>query len=157
MELTTADAGAMIELAFDRMLATARALGERVTERPDLPGSNSVSGLIAHGIGVTEWWLGHEALGYPTSRNRDAEFESRLGVSELEPAVDRLRERLPAMLAAIDLTDGAATARPEGVEPAWTWTPTGMFLHVIEELFQHAGHADITADLLRAGEERPSR
>lgn len=150
MELTPDDVCSMIELAFDRMLARARLLGDRVGERPHLDGANSVSSLIVHGIGVTRWWLAHEGLGEPSDRDRDAEFESEMLVDDLEAAVDELRHDLPGLLARLEATEGAAASRPDGVDPAWSWTPSGMALHVIEELFQHAGHADLTSDLLLA-------
>ena len=150
IEVTPDDAAAMIGAAFDRMLARARLLGDRVCEQPALPGANSVSALIVHCIGVTRWWLAHEALGEPIGRDRDAEFESRLGVDELEAEVDALRLELPGLLARVAAAGRAASVKPDGASPAWRWTPPGMLLHVLEELFQHAGHADLTADILLA-------
>ncbi len=150
MELTPTDARSMIELAFERMLARAGELGERVADRPALEGANSVSGLIVHCIGVTRWWLAHEALGEPFDRDRDGEFESRAGVDELEAAVAALLRELPDWLQRVSVADRAAAPRPDGGAPDWSWTPAGMTLHVIEELFQHCGHVDLTADLLLA-------
>lgn len=138
----------MIELAFGRMLARAHQLGDRVADRPDAVSANSVSGLITHCMGVTRWWLAHEVLGEPFDRDRDAEFESQATVADLERSVSEVLAEVPGWLERIAVADAAASAQPDDEDPPWSWTPAGMTLHVIEELFQHAGHVDITTDVL---------
>ena len=151
MELAPDAVRAMVDLAFTRMLDGGRTLGERVSEQPDLPGANSVFAIVTHCVGVTDYWLDHTILGAPSDRDRDAELVAAGTVDELEAQVHDLLARLPAMLAAVARADAAAVPRPERADPVWPWTPPGITLHVLEELFQHAGHVDLTVDLLLNG------
>lgn len=152
--LTADEVGVFIELAFDRMLAKARELGSLVARRPALDGANSVFVIVIHCVGVTEWWFDHGVLGRPSHRDRDAEFGASGTVEDLERIVGDLRVRLPTLLAEVVATDSPASpelALLSRSERVWPWTTSAMVLHVIEELFQHAGHVDLTADLLRSG------
>lgn len=145
------DVIAFIDLAFDRMLAKAEALGERVGDRPNLDGSNSVFALVVHCIGVTEWWLGHAILGRTTHRDRDAEFAASGTVADLRELVDQFRSTLPELVEHAVNTPAPASTYLEAKTAdhrVWPWTTASICLHVVEELFQHAGHVDITADLL---------
>lgn len=153
VELDGDDLLAFIDLAFDRMLARADVLGSRVNDRPDLDGANSVFALVVHCVALTDWWLGHIALGHPSERDRHAEFTAAGTVTELHALVGELRARLPALVDQLARTPVPRSAPVEHLtagERAWPWTTGAICLHVIEELFQHAGHVDITADLLTA-------
>ncbi len=150
-DLDRRDVFAFIDLAFDRMLAKAEALGPQVGDRPNLDGSNSAFALISHCIGVTEWWLGHAILGRETHRDRDAEFAASGTVAELRELVEQFRSTLPELVERAVSTPAPASAYLEETtagDRVWPWTTTSICLHVVEELFQHAGHVDITADLL---------
>jgi len=63
--------------------------------------------------------------------------------------VDEFLKRLPTLLEQVHSAPeiNRAAALPSGDAQRWSMTNAGVLLHVIEELFQHAGHADITADL----------
>ncbi len=151
VDLEADDLLAFIDLAFDQMLAKAAALGPRVSERPHLDGANSVFALVVHCVGVTEWWLGHAVLGRASHRDRDAEFASSGTVADLDEVVAQFRSTLPALLDHVVRTPEPRSAYLESRtadDRAWPWTTASICLHVIEELFQHAGHVDITADLL---------
>ena len=148
MDLAPSAVEAMIRLAFDRLTSAATRAGERVSTRPPFDGANSIYGIGTHCIGVTEYWLDHALLGRPSHRDRPAEFEATGSVDDLQSAVDELLARIPDVLAEIDRLDAPRTDPLGDRRPPWPWTPAGVVLHVIEELFQHAGHADITADLL---------
>lgn len=151
IDLEDNDVISFVDLAFDRMMRRAVALGPRVSDRPYLEGSNSVYSLVTHCVGVTEWWFGHVVLGRASQRDRDAEFDATGTVSELQTMVNQFRSSLPELVRQV-----ARTAQPESghldsltaEDRAWPWTTASVVLHVIEELFQHAGHVDITADLL---------
>ena len=147
-ELSATDVGPFIDMAFEQMLEKAAALGDAVNERPDTDGANSVFVLVVHCIGVADWWLDHAILGNPTARDRPSEFTSSGSVAELQRRVDDFRARLPALLAAVEQTSVPALPKRPDHDEAWAWTTSSIVLHVIEELFQHAGHVDITADLL---------
>lgn len=151
VELSDDDVVAFIELALDRMMAKASTLGPLVGDRPNLDGSNSVFSLVVHCVGVADWWLDHVIMGRPSVRDRDAEFDASGSLADLESLVAKFKSRLP------DLAAEAARARQpksayleSATAPirAWPWTTGSIVLHVIEELFQHAGHVDVTADLL---------
>lgn len=151
IEVEPDEVRAFIELALDRMMAKARAVRDRVTERPDIEGSNSVYGLVVHCIGVADWWLDHVVLGNPSTRDRDAEFAATGTIDELDALVVAFRSRLPGLLEEVAATLKPASAHVAAAtagERAWPWSTASIVLHVVDELFQHAGHADITADLL---------
>ncbi len=157
IELAPSDARAFIELALDRMMSRAAALGAHVDEPPDLPGSNSVYALVVHCVGVGEWWLDHVVLGRPSTRDRDAEFAASGTLEDLESLVAAFRSRLPVLLDQVAATLHPVSAHLETVtapDRTWPWTTGSIVLHVVEELFQHAGHVDLTADLLTAGLDR---
>lgn len=157
INLESADALAFMDLALDQMMTKAVSLGPLVSERPQLEGTNSVFSLVVHCVGVADWWLDHAVLGNPSSRDRDAEFAATGTIAELESSVARFRSGLPGLLDQVAQTE---VPRSAGLEAAtstsrrWSWTTGSIVLHVIEELFQHAGHVDITADLLTAEHER---
>lgn len=151
VEVAANDILAFINLGFDRMLAKAAVLGSRVSERPDLDSANSVFALVVHCTGVTEWWLEHVVLGRPSDRNRSAEFQSSGTMAELHEVVAQFRSTLPELVDEVVRTPVPKSAYLESAimqDRAWPWTTASICLHVIEELFQHAGHVDITADLL---------
>jgi hypothetical protein len=139
-------------LAFDRMMVKARSLAgeDRLCDCPDIDGANSVYALITHCVGVTDFWLDHVVLGNETARDRDAEFTAVGTLGDLEDVVDALRDRLPGLTVLV-----AAAEEPADDEYAdlaqWPWSVDTIVLHVIEELFQHAGHVDLTCDALTQG------
>ena len=144
---------AFIDLAFDRMMSKGVALGPSVSDSPNLDGANSVFSLVVHCIGVAEWWCGHVILGRPTSRDRDAEFAASGTITELESLVKRFRSELPALIEEVAQTPEPLSSHIESATAEyreWPWTTASIVLHVIEELFQHAGHVDVMADLLTA-------
>lgn len=143
-----------IDLALDGMCATLEALGdESVNARPDLPGANSPYVLVRHCCGVMEHWGATELAGRTTDRDRDAEFTSSGTVADLVALVRSQRAQLESDLAAFDGEAPSLRARerdgytaPERTAVA---TKGGVLMHIYEELAQHRGHLDITADLLR--------
>jgi hypothetical protein len=142
---------AFIDLALDRMMSKAVGLGPRVSDRPSLDCSNSVFSLVVHCVGVAEWWLDHVVIGRPSVRDRDAEFDAFGTVADLESLVGRFRSELPDLIEQVARTPQPRSAYMESATAplrAWPWTTASIVLHVIEELFQHAGHVDVTADLL---------
>ncbi|REF31749.1 DUF664 domain-containing protein [Calidifontibacter indicus] len=143
-----------IDLALDGMCATLEGLGDDlVNVRPDLPGANSPYVLVRHCCGVMEHWGATELAGRTTGRDRDAEFTSSGTVADLVALVRSQRAQLHSDLAAFD---GEASALRAGERDGYTAperaavaTKGGVLMHIYEELAQHRGHLDITADLLR--------
>jgi uncharacterized damage-inducible protein DinB len=150
MELTAATADTYLLLAWRQILEVADRLGdELVNERPPGPETNSVAQLVIHCCGVTEFWLGCVGLGRPTTRDRDSEFTATATVAELHMLVDRNRDQAGADVRAFEA--GATTTRHVAVRETLEGgdtSDTAVVLHVLEELFQHLGQMELTADAL---------
>ncbi|NHN55710.1 DUF664 domain-containing protein [Calidifontibacter sp. DB0510] len=144
-----------IDLALDGMCATVESLGdELVNRRPDLPGANSAYAIVTHCLGVIEYWAGARLAGREIERDREAEFRATGRVAELVQRVRRQRAQLTEDLAGFD---GARPYAVTGRRDHWTpeqlravRTCGGVLMHLYEELAQHRGHLDLTADLVRA-------
>jgi uncharacterized damage-inducible protein DinB len=147
MELQPQTAELYMRHAFRQMLEVADRLGdERVNERPHGPETNAVAALIIHSCAVTEFWIGHVALGRPTDRDRESEFSSTAAVAELRALVDETLAQVSEDLAAMDegRTQADRTGRQflEGGDES----DGAIVLHVLEELYQHLGHMELAAD-----------
>ena len=97
---------------------------------------------------MTEFWIGHVALGRPTDRDRESEFSSTATVAELRALVDETLAQVGEDLAAMDegRTQADRTGRQflEGGDES----DGAIVLHVLEELYQHLGHMELAADAL---------
>jgi uncharacterized damage-inducible protein DinB len=149
MELERQTAELYMRRAFGQMLDVAELLGdERVNDRPLGPDTNAVAALIVHCCAVTEFWIGHVALGRPTSRNREAEFSTTATVSEIRAMVEATLTQVAEDLAAIDegrvQPDRTGRQFLEGGDE----TDGAIVLHVLEEIYQHLGHMELAADAL---------
>jgi len=140
-----------VRRAFAQMREVADGVGdEKVNQRPFGAGTNAISGLIVHCCEVSEFWLGHVALGRPSRRDRDSEFSRTATVAELHQIIDAARDGTLADVRSLDAGEG----RDEGGRqflPDGDGSDAGVVLHVLEELFQHLGHMEITADAVKAG------
>jgi hypothetical protein len=133
------------------VLAVADRLGdELINERPRATAGSSPYALVFHILGACEWWVGHMVAGDESSRVREDEFIATGTVAELHLAVDAwldlLTARRPALDAATELTEIPQTQTPLAGE----WTVGAALIHAYEELAQHLGHLEVTADLLLA-------
>ena len=83
--------------AFGQMLDVADRLGDdRVNDRPLGADTNAVAAL------VIQFWIGHVALGRPTTRDRESEFSSTATVAELHTLVASTLAQVSEDLTAID-------------------------------------------------------
>jgi hypothetical protein len=137
--------------ALTGMADTVTELGDELANRrPELPGANSPFAVLTHCLGVMEYWAGQVVAGRAVQRDRDGEFRAT-------GRIDDLRDRVSAQWARFvdDVAQAEPFAPPRGhVQPDDAALPRGRtqggaLLHVYEELAQHRGHLDITADLLR--------
>ena len=171
MELERGTAELYMRHAFSQMLDVADRLGDtRVNDRPlgpaeaaalptagagarasesdRWPETNAVAALIIHSCAVTEFWIGHVALGRPSDRDREAEFSSTATVPELHALVASTMAQVSEDLAAIDegKTQPDRTGRQflEGGDES----DGAIVVHVLEELYQHLGHMELAADAL---------
>jgi uncharacterized damage-inducible protein DinB len=136
--------------AFGQMLDVADRLGDdRVNDRPLGADTNAVAALVIHCCAVTEFWIGHVALGRPTTRDRESEFSSTATVAELHALVASTLAQVSEDLTAIDegRTQPDCTGRQflEGGDQS----DGAIVLHVLEELYQHLGHVELAADALK--------
>jgi hypothetical protein len=139
---------AYADVAWAGMSSIVASLGERASLRP-YPGANSPLGLLAHCLGVSEWWGGHALAGRVVGRDRAAEFATSGPVAPWLARVPPARQQL-----ARDLTGYAPLDPPrlpveydDGAPPP---TQRSCLIHLYEELTQHHGQLEILRDLLRA-------
>lgn len=113
-----------------------------------LPGSNSVFQLVVHATSACEWWTSHIVCGHPSDRDRDAEFAGMGSAVTAHEATAHLRVLLGGISAdlasATELAEEPSTQTPLG-QP---WTVGAALIHSYEELAQHLGHMEITADIV---------
>lgn len=148
MLLSTGTTRCFLYQAFDGLLRVVDRLGDDlVNARAVDLDTPSVAALVVHCCGVTEYWLVHVALGEPSRRDRDAEFAAVASIDELHQRVASVRGAVAGWLERLERGEGTdSSARP----PVWggDTSDAAIVLHVIEELFQHLGHAELIADVL---------
>lgn len=124
---------------------------ERVNLRPEGWGTNSVAGLIVHCCELAPSWFEMPGLGRDSIRDRDAEFLATATVAELRHRIAVAVER-SCVLATEFVTGPTAKNHPfRDFMPGTDRTDGGLAIHVLEELFQHLGHIEVTADALSPG------
>ena len=136
-------------------LRTVDSLGDDlVNVRPVTTEGNSAFALVTHLLGAAHWWIGHIILGEPSDRRRDDEFVATGSVEDLHRSVDAWLEFFSSRRAAV--ADRSTVA----IEPATQtpldgeWTVGAALLHIYEEIAQHLGHLEVTADIVRAEAQR---
>jgi len=150
IELAPETAHRYVRLAFAQLLGVADRLGDdRANQRPHAEGTNSVAALIVHCCGVCEFWLGHVALGRDSDRDRASEFSATASVAELHALVDTTVRQVEHDLQALEAAPPSPHAGPREHLEDDDRSDASLVLHVIEELFQHLGHAELAADALR--------
>ena len=141
------------DLALEAMASIVEELGDELANRvPGLPDGNSPFAILTHCLGVTEYWAGATVAGRKIRRDRASEFTASGDVAGLLERTQAARLRLRQDMAGLDsLTPPDHVVRdPE--EPApYTETKGAVLLHILEELFQHLGHMEITRDMLQEG------
>lgn len=150
IEVSVAEVTAFIRLGFDRMIAKAAAVPEHLNDRPPLEGANTIYQIVTHAMGATHWWLSHVLAGEADIRDRPSEFAASGDLEQLLADVDAFKAGLAGLVEQA-LNAGPVVDLPpmqSGGERQWPETNASVVLHVIEEVFQHAGHVDMTADLV---------
>ena len=151
MELTTATVCIYFDRAFRGMHRVLDRLDDpTVNVQPHGPSTNSVAALITHCCGMAPFWLEHVGLDLPTDRDRDAEFVATSTVTQLRDAIDELRSRCEELVGRLEGTPSATYHERRAELPGGDRSDSSIVLHVLEELFQHLGHMELTADALTA-------
>ncbi len=140
-----------ILLKFDELVALVSAMDdERANAELPVDGSNSTVQLLVHCCGMLRRWSSSVNLGVEVPRDREAEFTAVMPVAQALELAARTRAAFVEDIQQTDLA-AAPAAVPAGRETFWTATCHGVLLHVLEELAQHLGHAEIARDVLAAG------
>ena len=119
-----------------------------VNQRPPGWGTHSVAGLVVHCCELTPSWFEMPGLGRESVRDRDAEFVTTATVDELRSRIASTLERCAVL---VDEFEAGPTALDHGFRaflPGGDHSDASLVLHVFEELFQHLGHMEVTADAL---------
>jgi uncharacterized damage-inducible protein DinB len=149
MELERGTAELYMRHAFAQMLDVADRLGDtRVNDRPLGADTNAVAALVVHCCAVTEFWIGHVALGRPTSRDRESEFSTSATVADLHAMVESTLAQVAEDLADIDAGRVQADRTGRQFLEGGDESDGAIVVHVMEELYQHLGHMELAADAL---------
>ncbi len=142
-----------IDRALNGMVATVGELGDELVNAPTgLPGGNTAYQIVAHCCGVLEFWGGRVLADREITRDRAAEFEASGEVGELLELIRAQRLAFEHDLQGFDgSADPPGPLRERDLDADELRTQAGVLLHVYEELAQHRGHLELTADVVRAG------
>lgn len=115
--------------------------------------TNSLAVMAAHVAGAEHFWIAEVIGGYPTTRDRPAEFVIKVdGPDSLVQRLDEVGAETSdvfARLTAAEL-DGTRQAHERAVTTRWA------ILHVIDHTALHLGHMQITYQLWMGGGSKPS-
>lgn len=146
------DAGSISLYVRHAFAGMERVLGrlddDSVNVRPGGWGTNTVAGLVVHCCELAPSWFEMPGLGRDSLRDRDAEFETHGTVAELRDRIraasDRACELVEEFVAGPTVPDHPFRDFMPGTDRS----DGALVLHVLEELFQHLGHMEVTADAL---------
>lgn len=125
---------------------------QTVNQKPEGWGTNTVAGLIVHCCELAPSWFEMPGLGRDSDRDRDAEFAATATVDELRERIASAADRACELAVEFDRGPTAGDHPFRDFMPGTDRTDGALVLHVLEELFQHLGHMEVTADALAPGE-----
>lgn len=123
--------------------------GDDLNWKPPAPGMNSLYVLATHILGGLHEAFDYQFAGKPLERIRDAEFEaSGASAAELRARWEQRKAQMAEVFARLP---------PDALDKEYTRPRTGqvltgrrMLLIAAIHAGEHAGHAEMTRDLLRA-------
>jgi hypothetical protein len=124
-----------------------------VNRKPPGPDTNSGTVIVTHAWAAARFWIDHAGLGHPTDRVRADEFTAVSTVAELKELVLTTADRLADSVLSYDAgPTGTRNEARDRLADASDDTGDGsdgsIVVHALEELFQHLGHLELTADAL---------
>ncbi len=148
MDLSAATVQRYLDLAFVGMERVLDRLDdETVNARPEPWFTNSVAGLVVHCCELAPFWITLPGLGREAVRERDEEFVTEATVADLRDRIADARTRCRAL--AVEFDAGPTEDHElRGFLTDGDRSDASLVLHVLEELFQHLGHMEVTADAL---------
>lgn len=156
ISVSAADYLWFVDLALGEMARIVEELGDDLANRrPPFRGANSPFVILTHCLGVIEYWGGSTVAERPVQRDRAAEFTASGDVAGLLRRTEQARRRLREDLVGLDSLATPANVKHDPDDPVpYTESKGAVLLHIIEELFQHVGHMEISRDALVAGHLR---
>lgn len=127
----------------DTMVFKLEGLDEEQARWAPTEQANSLLTLIVHLTGVERAWAEGVIAGKQIERDRDAEFRELVDRTTVPQAMEAYLaqgERTNEIVRGLDL--GQPCAAEAGYSVRW------VLLHLLEETARHAGHADITRELI---------
>ena len=124
------------------------ALNWQPDENSDDHAMNSIAMLATHAAGAEHFWIGEVMGRLPTTRDRDAEFETMvMDTAVLQQTLQTVASQTQTIMHALTQADldGTRRARNRDVPVRWA------LLHVIDHTALHLGHIQITAQLWQGG------
>ncbi len=149
MELAPSTIEVFLRRGFRQLAILVHRFGdELVNTKPAGDHTNSAAVIVTHVCGALRFWTMEIALGRDAQRDRDAEFRAVATAAELQDLLARTLEQL--------LVDVAEIAENGGITPVaerrklWDGDESdgAVVLHLLEELYQHLGQLELTADAL---------
>lgn len=151
LDLDPATIDLYVRHAFRGMAAVLDRLDdETVNQRPPGWGTNSVAGLVVHCCELAPSWFAMPGLGRESHRDRDAEFQAQATVAELRARLEAAAEQTSGLVDEFVAGPTVADHPFREFMPGTDRSDGALVLHVLEELFQHLGHMEVTADALAA-------
>jgi uncharacterized damage-inducible protein DinB len=152
VDLGAGTAETYVRWAITQMHSVVDRLDDEAVNRAPFPRTNSVAALVVHCCGVGEFWLGHVGRGRASNRDRSSEFVATATCAELHTRLDAAGDGIVADVRALDRGEASpATAGGRQFLQDGDRTDASLVVHVIEELYQHLGHMQLTADALLGG------
>jgi len=139
---------------IDGMVACIDSLtAEQLNQAPPWAGASTPFQLMTHALGACTWWVDHMVCHRPSSRDRNAEFAATGTAADLHAQAADVRAMVAANRAAMTTATGLVEPARTQTELAGEWTVGAALMHAYEELAQHLGHLEMTADVLTGAGE----
>ena len=131
----------------------AEALNWRPLPASDAHATNSLAVMAAHAAGAEHFWIAEVIGGYPTTRDRPAEFVTEVdGPDSLLRRLDDVGAETRDVFSRLTVADLDGTRDAHGRPVTVRWA----ILHVIDHTALHLGHMQITYQLWMGGGSKPS-
>lgn len=138
-----------VERVLGELLDVLGTVPAEALNRPlGVPETNTLFVIGWHTLGAVEQWVCGWAAGEAVQRDRDAEFRASGSMRDLRARCDALLPRVRAVLSGLpDERLSALSHHPSG-----QITIGGAVLSALSHASQHLGHAEVTRQLVLAGE-----